>query len=319
MKIRHADGQEKEIALTRAQIKVPSVKGFRRDANDRWQFMIDNDKQIAYVDVTHFTATTADDLRALLLQLKEKGLKGLVIDLRFCPGGMLSTAVQIAEQFVNQGDIVTIKGHNNAGNTYSASGAALVPEAPLVILINEQTASAAEVVAGALKDHKRAVVLGTRSYGKGSVQTIHDIPGKGTLRLTHAHFHLPSGRSIHKSAGMKEWGVDPTDGYYFPLDSKQTEKLLKVARDLDVVGRKKTAEVQLPDLTPKVISEHYGDPQLAAAWETLSAKIAKGEFVPVGKPVALMLKHLAKREDLIKKRDALQKELDQVSKSLADI
>jgi carboxyl-terminal processing protease len=317
LRLRHPDGQEAEIALTRSLIKVPSVKGFRRDAENQWQYVVDAENQIAYVAITHFTSTTADDLRKLLQRLQEQGLKGLIVDLRFCPGGLLSTTVAIAELFFNEGAIVTVKGHQGEGSTSKAQGHALIPDIPLVVLLNEQTASAAEVLAGALRDNNRATLLGTRSYGKGSVQNMLKVPGNGMVKLTTAYFYLPSGRNIHKSPGDKDWGVDPTDGHYFPLDGKQTEALLKVARQLDVLGGTKTDRA-LPAITPKLIAEQYADPQLAAAVETLRAKIMKGEFVPVGKPHTVMLEHLAKREDLLKKREALQKELDQLNKTLED-
>lgn len=318
LKLRHFDGEELEAKLTRAQIKVASVKGFRRDADERWEYLLSSDNPIAYVAVTHFTSATADDLRHLLRHLKEKRVQGLVVDLRFCPGGVLAAAVEIAEQFLHDGTIVTIKGHDGVPVVRKAEGNGIFVDVPIVVLVNDQTASAAEVLAGALKDNERAVLVGTRTYGKGSVQNLVKIPGDGVLRLTTALFYLPSGRSIQKVPGQKEWGVDPTDGYYFPLDGKQTESLVQVARELDAVGRK-TAEVQRPPLTSKTIAEHYADPQLAAALDTLTAKVTKGEFVPVGKPNAAMLEHLFKREDLVKKREALQKELELVNRSLGEI
>jgi carboxyl-terminal processing protease len=317
LRLRHPDGEETDLTLKRAQIRVQSINGFRRGADDRWEYFLDDKNKIAYVAITSFTASTADDLRALLEGFKEQNVKGLVIDLRFSPGGMLSSAVKVAEMFLGKGDVVAVKGHNETGSTYKADGNAILPEIPIVVLVNEQTASSAEVVAGALQESKRAVLLGTRTYGKGAIQNILEISGKGMLRLTTAHFYLPSGRSIQKVAGQKDWGVDPTNGYCVPIDAKQTEMLLKQARELNAVGSKRKP-AKLPEITSQLIADQYADPQLAAALETLQAKLTKGEFVQVGKPNAVMFERLAKREDLLKKRDTLKKELEQVNRDLGE-
>jgi carboxyl-terminal processing protease len=315
LKLRHPDGAEAEVTLTRSQIKVPSVKGFRRGPDDRWEYFLDRERQVGYVDVSHFTADTAKDLGDVVRKLKDQGLKGLVLDLRFCPGGLLSAAVATAQLFLSEATITTLKGNAGEGNTFAAGGDALLPDTPLVVLVNDRTSSAAEVVAGALKDNRRAIVLGTRTYGKGSVQNLFKVPGEGQLKLTTAFFYLPSGRSIHKAPGEKEWGVDPTDGYYLSLDTAQTEALLKVARRLDVLGGK--SEKPPVPLSIQTIAGEYADPQLAAALKTMTAKLTEGQFVPVGRPLTALQADVAKRDELLQRRLALMKDLEQVNKELA--
>jgi carboxyl-terminal processing protease len=318
LRIRSDDEQDRDVKLTRAQVKVPSVKGFRRDADDRWEFTLDPQRKIGYVAISHFTNTTAADLRTRLGELQKAGVKGLVLDLRFCPGGLLPAAIEIAEQFVSDGTIVTVRGHAEPGRSYKAAAKAPFADIPLLVLVNEGTASAAEVVAGALKDNQRATILGTRTFGKGFIQQLFEVPGDGRVRLTTAFFFLPSGRNIHKAGGDPDWGVDPTDGFYVPLDSAQTEALVKVARQLDVIGLKGDGKRTM-NVTPKVLADHFADPQLAAGMTTMTARIRDGAFPAVGKPNADLLSRLAKRDDLVKRRDGLLKEMNDINRQLADL
>src|SRR5262249_11451344 len=159
---------------------------------------------------------TATEVEAAIDKLQKEGLKGLILDLRFCPGGLLNQGVDVGKLFLKEGTIVTIKGTKGLESVYKADGKP-VGDFPMLVLINAQTASAAEILAGALKDHNRAVLLGTRTYGKGSVQSILSVDGGGALKLTVALHYLPSGRNIQKHPGAKTWGVDPDDGFYVPL------------------------------------------------------------------------------------------------------
>src|SRR6185436_13642643 len=131
-------------------------------------------------------------------------LKALVLDLRNNPGGLLDQAVAISGDFVNQGEIVSTRArHTEDAQRWDAKGNDILDGAPLVVLINGGSASSSEIVAGALQDHHRAVLLGTRSFGKGSVQTVIPLPGNGAMRLTTARYYTPSGRSIQAE------GIDP--------------------------------------------------------------------------------------------------------------
>jgi carboxyl-terminal processing protease len=259
-----------------------------------------------------------DDLRQVLQQLTAKGLKGLILDLRCCPGGLLSAAIESTKLFLAKGTIVTIKGHQDE-EVVKADGENLVGEIPMVVLVNGDTASAGEIVAGALKDNQRALLLGSRSYGKGSVQELIKLEGGGTIRLTTAYYYLPSGRGIHRRDGETDWGVDPTDGYYLPLDGQKTETLNKRKCERAIVGKQKPVKDE--PLTRKQIADEYADPQLAAALQTVTARITTGTFEKVGQGKEALAADLAsfRREDIRKRRDALLKNLEQVNKELAEL
>ncbi len=178
-----------DVALTRAVIHVVSVKSSLQP--DR----------IGYARITSFTENTASELAAAITRLKERAhgrLNGFILDLRNNPGGLLDAAVDVTGELVDGGTVVTTRGRNTEDDhVYRAPVAGdLLPGVPMVVLINSASASAAEIVAGALQDQHRARLIGTRSFGKGSVQTIIPLEGHGALRLTTALYYTPSGRSI---------------------------------------------------------------------------------------------------------------------------
>ena len=310
-------GETFEVPLTRAQIKVHSVRGFRRGPDNNWEFLLEPDKGLGYVQITHFNESTSHDLREVLQALKKK-LRGLILDLRFCPGGLLSAAFETVELFIPQGLVVTVKGNRGEEKVYRADGKAVLADTPLLVLVNEQTASAAEIVAGALKDNGRATLVGTRTYGKGSVQEIVKLTDGGALKLTTAHYFLPSGRSIQKAAGAADWGVDPTDGYYLPVDARQNEALLKDDRKREILGPPGAKQGERP-LTPERIAEEHADPQLAASLRAMIGKVTTGEMPRVGKSVTDMKARLARVEEIRKRRDELMKNLDHLNRELADL
>ena len=184
------DGENKplEISLNRAEIKITSVK----------QKLIDD--KFGYVRITQFQENTgADILKSLqtLLDESKQSLAGLVLDLRNNPGGVLDAAVAVSDAFIDNGLLVYTQGRvSNADVRYQATVDTLMPDLPLVVLINAGSASASEIVAGALQDHKRAVIMGTQSFGKGSVQTVLPLNGEHALKLTTARYFTPNGRSI---------------------------------------------------------------------------------------------------------------------------
>ena len=178
-----------EVTLTRAVIHVVSVKSDLKGDN------------IGYVRITAFTESTAPELATAISRLKDRAhgrLNGLILDLRNDPGGLLDASVEVAGDFIDGGVVVSTRGRNGQDDhVYRAPAAGdLLRGTPIVVLINSASASAAEIVAGALQDHHRATVMGTRSFGKGSVQTIIPLEGQGALRLTTALYYTPSGRSI---------------------------------------------------------------------------------------------------------------------------
>jgi carboxyl-terminal processing protease len=155
---------------------------------------------IAYVRLTSFNEQTDPGLKKAIDDLRAKNggsLKGVILDLRNNPGGLLDQAVAVSNDFLDQGEIVSTRArHPQESQRWNAKPGDIVEGLPVVLMINGGSASASEIVAGALQDQRRAVVLGTRSFGKGSVQTVMPLPGNGAMRLTTARYYTPSGRSI---------------------------------------------------------------------------------------------------------------------------
>ena len=155
---------------------------------------------IAYIRLTSFNEETDGGLKAALRKLKQESgdhLKAIILDLRNNPGGLLDQAVAVSDDFLTQGEIVSTRArHPEDSQRWNAKGTDIADGLPLVVLINNGSASASEIVAGALQDHHRAVLVGTRTFGKGSVQTVIPLPGNGAMRLTTARYYTPSGRSI---------------------------------------------------------------------------------------------------------------------------
>ena len=188
--IRRGSEEPFDVTLTRAVIKIRSVRSR----------VIDN---VGYIRITTFNEQTTTGLEAAIEKIKaEKGdqLTGYVIDLRNNPGGLLDEAISVSDAFLEQGEIVATRGRDpeNASRVHAKPGD-LTDGKPLVVLINGGSASASEIVAGALQDHRRAILLGTQSFGKGSVQTIIPLSGQVAMRLTTARYYTPSGRSIQQT------------------------------------------------------------------------------------------------------------------------
>ncbi|HEV7873402.1 MAG TPA: S41 family peptidase [Enterovirga sp.] len=185
-----------QVTLTRDIIRIRPVRS-REEGGD-----------IGYLRVTQFNEQTYEGLRTAIDKLSndigQDKLKGYVIDLRNNPGGLLDQAIMVSDAFLDRGEIVSTRGRNKDENQrFNAKAGDLTKGKPLVVLINGGSASASEIVAGALQDHKRATVLGTRSFGKGSVQTVIPLGGNGAVRLTTARYYTPAGRSIQAK------GIDP--------------------------------------------------------------------------------------------------------------
>ena len=192
--VRRAGKDPFDVSLTREIIKVRSVR-YRLEAGD-----------IGYVRVTSFTEQTTPGVLDAIEKLKKEAngkLKGFILDLRNNPGGLLDQAIALSDAFLDKGEIVSVKARKNEDvQRWNAKAGDVANGLPIVVLMNGGSASASEIVAGALQDHKRAIILGTRSFGKGSVQTIMQVAGGGALRLTTALYFTPSGRSIQKE-GIK--------------------------------------------------------------------------------------------------------------------
>jgi len=237
-------GEEKprDIIITRAKIIVPPIRGWQRTEEGKWLYMIDGQERIGYVRITNFDLRTAQELEKVLRELELQGLKGLILDLRFNSGGLLSSAVELADKFLEEGPIVSARPRSWVSSTYATAHKENTHlDYPIVILINRFSASASEIVAGALADkvHSRAILVGERTHGKGSVQGITSYPGGGAqLKYTMAYYHLPSGQRVESRKAMKrrgrsDWGVAPN--IEVELRNNELVKLREVQRHNDVL------------------------------------------------------------------------------------
>jgi len=149
----------------------------------------------------------------------------LVLDLRFNPGGRLDEAVAAANLFLESGRIVSVRGRSRPEQSFDATSAGTFPDFPLAVLVNEHSASAAEILAGALADHRRATIVGARTYGKGSVQEVEPMGDDGILKITTAYYYLPSGRLVNRKPEATDWGVNPDVNV--PLDEDGMRNVLQ--------------------------------------------------------------------------------------------
>ncbi|MBM3538895.1 MAG: S41 family peptidase, partial [Alphaproteobacteria bacterium] len=192
--IRRGNQEPFEVSIARAVIRIQSVR-----------HRIEG--ELGYIRITSFTEQTEAGLKTAVQRIREQlgpRLKGVVLDMRNNPGGLLDQAIAVSDAFLDKGEIVSTRGRRSEdAQRYNAKPGDLLAGLPMVVLVNSGSASASEIVAGALQDHRRAILLGTRSFGKGSVQTIIPLGGQGALRLTTARYYTPSGRSIQAS------GIEP--------------------------------------------------------------------------------------------------------------
>jgi carboxyl-terminal processing protease len=237
IKVRHLTGEMADVTITRAIIEVHSVKGVRRDDQGRWVWMLDPEKKIAYVRLTGFVDNSADELRKVLDGLVADGIKGLVLDLRFNPGGQLRVAVDVCDMFIDEGVIVQTKGRTVSPWEAIATKDGTLPYFPMVVLANPFSASASEIVAGCLQDHNRAIIVGERTFGKGSVQNLIPLEGdKAVLKLTTNKYYLPNGRNIHREEDMTdadEWGVMPD--ILVPVKPEEYVAVVRARQEADII------------------------------------------------------------------------------------
>jgi carboxyl-terminal processing protease len=218
--IRREGKEPFDVKLTRATIKIQSVRSHIEADN------------IGYVRITTFNEQTDVGLNNAMKNLKQQAgnkLLGVILDLRNNPGGLLDQAVAVSDAFLDKGEIVSTRGRRSEdAQRYNARPGDIAAGLPVAVLINGGSASASEIVAGALQDHHRAILLGTRSFGKGSVQTIIPLPGHGAMRLTTARYYTPSGRSIQAK------GIDPDIVVEAAKIEKTNDKGEKVATASDL-------------------------------------------------------------------------------------
>jgi len=207
-----------EIKLVRDTIRLPTLQGAgdHRKPDNTWEFMLDDAKKIGYLRLGYIGKQSAEEMQDALDGLQARGMKALVLDLRNNPGGVLDGAVAIADLFVENGRIVTVKGRSGE-TAYDAKRDGTFSGFPMVVLVNSNTASAAEIVAGCLQDHGRAVVMGERTFGQAIVRSIFQLKnGMGALKLPVAAYYRPSGKNVNRYPASKDtddWGITPDQAY----------------------------------------------------------------------------------------------------------
>ncbi|HTL74302.1 MAG TPA: S41 family peptidase [bacterium] len=226
---RPATGVTKDYTLNRAIIQMTMVK----DINGRKQFPLDANK-IGYIHITQFGDKTGEELEAALNKLKAQGMKGLVLDLRWNPGGLLDQAVEVCQKFLPRGQlVVSTEGRRMVEKYFAKGNGDELNGMPIVILANLGSASAAEIVTGCLQDLKRAVVLGEKTFGKGSVQTIFPLEDGSALKLTVAKYYTPSHRVIHQHGITPDILVPVTDADEAALLLKRSPGGIEAIPDQD--------------------------------------------------------------------------------------
>jgi len=282
--VRQADGIERSVSVTRAVIETRSVKGILRDA-DGWRHALDPDRRIAYLRIASFSDRTLAELDAALARIRADGVSGIILDLRGNGGGSLDAGVGTVDRFLSSGAIVSTRGRESVGRTWDATESPEDVVVPLVVLLNEGSASASEVVAGALRDQRRAKLVGVRSFGKGSVQEVRSLPeGAGAMKMTVARYYLPSGTSVARLQGATRWGVEPDTGFRVPMtgDQMRAAATLRQARE---AAQGTPAAARAPSVSwssPESIRTAAADPQLAAALEAMQGYLDAWEWPQVG-------------------------------------
>ena len=256
-----------QMRMLREVIQVPTIQGDSYDADGNWNFWADPEQKIAVVRISHFSRHTTEELEDTVDQLVDDGMRALVLDLRNNPGGLLEAAIDIADLFLERGNIVSVKGRNVPERSWDAKRRGTYEEFPMAVLVNRFSASASEVVSAALQDNERAVVVGERSWGKGSVQNVIRMEdGDAALKLTTASYYRPSGVNIHRFPDSKredDWGVSPSEGFEVTMSPADWDAWYNDRRRRDVIPR----EGEEPP------EKSFEDPQLAKALAYLSEQL----------------------------------------------
>lgn len=274
IRVRHLDGREEDLSIVRRRIVTPTVRGVRRDG-DAWDFWLDPEQRIGYVRLTQFNNASVEDLERALAALQAGGMRGLVFDLRDNPGGDLSVAIRTADLFLEEGMIVSVRGRARQDQDWFARPEGTLADFPMVVIVNGLSASASEIVAGALQENGRARVLGTRTFGKGSVQEVHDLhPGGGVLKMTTGKYYLKSGRNLARGDDDPVWGVDPDPGCVVDITDAAYRDMILARREFESIRRAGgPAEPEHDFDNPEWIRTRVGDLQLAAAIESIQARL----------------------------------------------
>jgi carboxyl-terminal processing protease len=296
---------EHEYRLTRANIKLPAVKGWKRlDSNEyNWDWMIDDESRIGYMRLIQFQESSTKEFDAAVAHMKDDGMKAMILDLRFNPGGLLDQAVNIASRFVDgraadrvvpNGVIVSTQdglGQKTQEPEVAQNGEAVLANIPVIVLVNEGSASASEIVSGAIQDYSRAgivhaMIVGERSFGKGSVQNVWYLTRDhaAAMKLTTSYYQLPTGRLIHRRPGRMDYGVEPN--LSVDLLPSQVTAAITLRRDADVVRIDEQGKPIHEDNPPNVdtLITDGTDLQLETALVLLQTQVALSDHQQAGLP-----------------------------------
>lgn len=284
--IKDTEGNVRDYTLRRDTIKVASIKGWIHRPGGGWDYFIDPEQKIGYIRMTNFAKTTAEDLEQALDELTRAGARGVLLDLRYNPGGLLNAATDVVDKFVTDGVIVStrpdrpdspnmpteIRGQSRGGES----------KLPLIVLVNQYSASASEIVSGALKDHRRAIIVGDRTFGKGSVQMLYPLGNQlAVLKLTTSHYYLPLGKCIHREENSTDWGVNPD--VVVEMTPEQTRTAIDARQDLDILRDATPVQAGAP-AEEKAADAKKKDPlacdaQLSAALLLMRLQLTGGDQV----------------------------------------
>ena len=275
--LHEGDSEPVDITIVRAVIQIETVLGDTRNADGSWNFFLDGygaeedskeSRRIGYLRINVFSENTAKELRAAMDWLIAHGMDGLILDLRNDPGGLLGAATDVCDMFIDSGVIVTTRGRDKqVKRTVRATVPGTYHDFPIAVLVNQYSASASEIVAACLQDHSRAVIVGQRTWGKGTIQEVISLEAaQGAVKLTTASYWRPSEKNIHrgKDGGEQDdWGVTPDDGCKVIVEGDELTKLR-----LWRMNRNR------PGVTPgdDADAEPYVDPQLEKALEYIEGK-----------------------------------------------
>ncbi|MFC7053382.1 S41 family peptidase [Hansschlegelia quercus] len=273
--VREGADKPLEVKLVRDKIRLDSVK---------WEVVTDD---IGYIRLSQFNAQTFEMMSKGIDQIQDKvpadRLKGFVIDLRNNPGGLLDQAIAVSDAFLERGEIVSTRGRNpDESQRVNARPGDLIKGKPVIVLINGGSASASEIVAGALQDQKRATILGTRSFGKGSVQTIVPLGSNGAIRLTTARYYTPSGKSIQAKGIVPDIEVKEE----LPPDLKDKEKDFDTKGEAGLKGHLKNGDEEQSGSSAYIPPERKDDKQMNYAFDLLHGIQSNANFPPQGKTSA---------------------------------
>jgi carboxyl-terminal processing protease len=283
LQVRHGRDEELfEVTITREVIVVQSVLGDTRRDDGPWDYHLSSDPRLGYLRITTFGKHTVDELGEILASPENRDFEALLLDLRGNAGGLLKAAVETSDLFLERGRIVSTRGRDGTVRSkYDASSTTVVSnDLPIVVLINEYTASASEIVSACLQDYGRAVVVGERTWGKGTVQNLFELEGgRSAMKLTTASYWRPSGKDIHRREGADEsveWGVRPDEGFEIVLTDDETEAVVLERRRRDLyegLERPESSEPELETQEPEGEKPPVVDRQLEAGVEYLRQQL----------------------------------------------